>query len=116
MTTDPRDFAPREAISGLDDLAYKITLTDQRTGQPITAGSVSMRLVKRRTITPLHATQAVCPLTHVANGEWVGDHDAADVAAAVATVRLGEEFDRVVVVEGLTGGRLVAVCTRVPVA
>lgn len=111
-----RDTAPREAISGLDDLFYDITLTDASTGAPITSGAVTMRLVRRRTATPLHATAALCALTHVSAGRWTGVHDGADVATALATLPMGAEFDRIVVVDGLTDGRLVAVCKRVPVA
>jgi hypothetical protein len=112
----PRDTAPREFISGLDDLTYRVQLTDARTGAAVTAGVVSMRLVRRHTSTPLHATHAVCSLTHTANGEWVGEHDAPAVALAIAAVPLGGEFDRIVVADGYTAGRLLAVCTRVAVA
>ena len=118
MNTDPRATVPREYVSGLDDLAYDITLTDARTGAPITTGAVSVRLVRPRTTTPLHPTAGVCALTPAGGGRWTGDHDAADVAAALnaGPVPIGGEFDRLVVVDGLTGGRLVAVGVRVSVA
>ena len=118
MMRTPREHAPREFISGLDDLTYRVTLRDAKTNAPITSGTVTMRLVQRLTVTPLHPTAAVCALTHTANGEWVGDHDAVDVLTAMTAGRVPVqgEFDRVVVVDGLTGGRLVAVCVRVAAA
>lgn len=109
-----RDDAPRESVSGLDDLFYDVTLTDASTGQPITVGPVSMRLVKRYTVTPLHPTAAVCALTHQGAGRWTNTHDSPDVTLAIASVPQGGEFDRVVVVTGSTDGRLLAVCTKVP--
>lgn len=105
-----------EMVSGLDDLFYDVTLTDESTGAALTTGTVSMRLCAVNTATALGglaaATQA---LTHVAAGRWTGVHDGADVSAAVTTLSVGQRFDRCVIVAGLTGGRRVARCKRVAV-
>ncbi len=102
-----------ETVSGLDDIFYDVTLTDVGTGAALTTGAVTMQLVAAGTVTPLGAT-ATCTLNHVSAGRWTGTHDAADVAAAMASLGVGQFFDRVLVVTGL-GVRKRATCRRVVV-
>jgi hypothetical protein len=103
-----------ERISGLDDLFYDVTLTDQSTGGALTTGSVEMRLCTKGTTTALVSPAGVQALTHVGAGRWTGVHDDLDVAAALAGVSQGQLFDRVVIATGLAARKL-ATCQKVPV-
>ena len=103
-----------ETISGLDDLFYDVTLTDQSTGAALTTGTVEMRLCAKGTTTALVSPEGVQALTHVGAGRWTGVHDDTNVAVAIAGVSHGQRFDRVVVATGLAARKL-ASCQKVPV-
>lgn len=103
-----------ERISGLDDLFYDVTLTDQSTGAALTTGTVEMRLCAKGTTTALVSPAGVQSLTHVGAGRWTGVHDDANVAAALVGVSQGQLFDRVVIATGLAARKL-ASCQKVPV-
>lgn len=103
-----------ENISGLDDLFYDVTLTDESTGAAMTTGSVEMRLCARGSATALVSPAGVQALAHVAAGRWTGVHDDANVAAALVGISQGQLFDRVLVVSGLAARKL-ATCQKVPV-
>jgi hypothetical protein len=78
------DAGRTEEISGLDDLAYTVTLTD-RTGAPITTGTVTMSLCAFGTVTPLGGLAASSQaLAHTGAGVWAATHDLVNVAAAIA--------------------------------
>jgi len=108
------DAGRSEEISGLDDLTYTVTLTD-RTGAPITTGSVTMSLCAFGTVTPLGglaaSTQA---LAHAGSGVWTGTHDLTNVAAAIASIPVGALFVRCLTVTGVATRQL-ATCRRVRV-
>jgi hypothetical protein len=106
------DAGKSEEISGLDDLAYAVTLTD-RTGAPITSGSVTMSLCVLNSILPLGGLAASTqPLAHNGAGEWTGVHDLTNVAQAIANVPIGSLFARVLTVSGVATRQL-ATCRRV---
>lgn len=98
-----------ELISGLDDLFYDVTLTNEATGAALTTGTVSVALCTHGTTTELSSgcTQA---LTHAAAGRWTATHDFSAFASALPTV--GKLFDKVLIVSGMASRRL-AVCKRV---
>ena len=98
-----------EEVSGLDDLAYDVTLTNKLTGAAITTGTVTMKLCSRGTTTSL-GSGATKALTHVAAGRWTATHDFSDFAAVLPTI--GAQFDRVLSVSG-AADRLLARCKRV---
>ena len=98
-----------ELISGLDDLFYDLTLTDEATGTALTSGTVSVVLCEANTTTSL-GTGASKALTHVADGRWTATHDYADFASLLP--RAGVAFDKVLVVAGVASRRL-ARCKRV---
>ena len=105
-----------EPYSGLDDIFYDVTLTDASTGLALTTGSVIMRLCTRGTATALGGLSVASQtLTHQGSGRWTGTHDNLDIASALATVTVGQLFDRVLIVANLAG-RKIATCQRVPVA
>jgi hypothetical protein len=105
-----------EPYSGLDDIFYDVTLTDASTGLALTTGSVIMRLCTRGTSTALGGLSAASQtLTHQGAGRWTGTHDNLDIATAVATLNVGQLFDRVLIVANLAG-RKIATCQRVVVA
>lgn len=85
-------------VSGLDDLAWSITLTDG-SGTPITTGTVKVKLCAFDTASELDAA-GVATLTHTTGGVWTGGLDAASVAQALAGLANGELFDVVVQVVG----------------
>jgi len=104
-----------ERFSGLDDEFYDVTLTDASTGAAITTGTVTMRLCDAGTTTALGGLSASSQsLTHVAAGRWTGVHDDASVLAAIASLAVGQSFDRVLLVAGLAA-RTMAACRRVRV-
>lgn len=103
-----------ESISGLDDLFYDVTLTDQSTGAALTTGSVEMRLCAKGTTTALVSPAGVQSLAHVGAGRWTAVHDDTNVATALAALSPGQLFDRVVVATGLAARKL-ASCQKVPV-
>jgi hypothetical protein len=115
MTDAEKDEAEGiEQISGLDDLFYDITVTDESTGQPLTSGVVIMRLSPTGTKDQLNASaQAEKSLTHAGAGRWIGTHDDVDVIAVLSAVKMRALFDRVVIVNNLAA-RKVATCRRVP--
>ena len=103
-----------EGFSGLDDVYYSITLYDVSTGLPFTSGSVSVRLCAVNTATALGGLSAASQaLAHSGAGRWIGVHDSTNVSAALATLTVGQRFDRCLVVTGLTAGRRIAQCKRV---
>jgi hypothetical protein len=101
-----------ENISGLDDLFYDVTLTDASTGAAITTGTVSVKLCTLGTVTAL-GSQSTKALAHVAAGRWTGVHDAALFEPDLPDI--GRRFDRVLLVSGITDGRLLARCRRVAI-
>lgn len=108
------DAGRTEEISGLDDLAYTVTLTD-RTGAPITTGTVTMSLCAFGTVTPLGGLAASSQvLAHTGAGVWAATHDLANVAAAIASVPVGALFVRCLTVAG-QATRQLATCRRVRV-
>jgi hypothetical protein len=108
------DAGRSEEISGLDDLTYAVTLTD-RTGAPITTGSVTMSLCSFGTVTPLGGLAAASQvLTHAGSGVWTGTHDLTNVAAAIASIPVGALFVRCLTVTGIATRQL-ATCRRVRV-
>lgn len=109
------DDTTLEEISGLDALFYDVTLTDESTGAPITTGVVQVQLCTAGTVAPLHPSAAICSLTHVAAGRWTGTHGLADLATTFAGLANGRRFDRVLVADTLTNGRLLARCVKVAV-
>lgn len=100
-----------ENVSGLDDLFYDVTLTDESTGAAITTGTVTMTLCERGTTTSL-GSGAAKSLTHVAAGRWTATHDASDFVAVLPGVN--QQFDRVLTVTG-SAARLLARCRRVAI-
>jgi hypothetical protein len=103
-----------EEISGLDDLAYDVTLTDSA-GAAITTGVVTMSLCTAGTASPLGGLAAASQaLSHVSGGRWTGTHDDTNVALAIAPLAIGQRFDRVLTVTGLAV-RTQAQCVRVAV-
>jgi len=103
-----------EDVSGLDDLAYAVTLTD-RTGAPITSGTVTMSLCGFGTVTPLGGLAASSQaLSHVGGGLWTGTHDMANVALAIGSLGIGGLFVRCITATGLATRQL-ATCRRVRV-
>jgi hypothetical protein len=103
-----------ELISGLDDLAYDVTLTDAA-GAAITTGVVTMSLCASGTVAPLGGLAASSQaLTHQGAGRWTGTHDDTNVALAIAPLSIGQQFDRVLTVTGLAVRRI-APCQRVAV-
>ena len=100
-----------ESVSGLDDLFYDLTLTDEPTGAALTTGTVTVTLCTANTTTALGsgATQA---LAHVGAGRWTATHDAAAFVALLPAV--GVPFDKVLVVTGAATRRL-AHCKRVAI-
>jgi len=108
------DAGRSEEISGLDDLTYTVTLTD-RTGAPITTGSVTMSLCAFGTVTPLGGLAAASQvLAHAGNGVWTGTHDLTNVAAAIASIPVGALFVRCLTITGVATRQL-ATCRRVRV-
>ena len=103
------DDTTLEEISGLDALFYDVTLTDESTG------AVQVQLCTAGTVAPLHPSAAICSLTHVAAGRWTGTHGLADLATTFAGLANGRRFDRVLVADTLTNGRLLARCVKVAV-
>jgi len=101
-----------EKISGLDDLLYDVTLTDNDTGDPFTSGDVTMVLCKLDTVEPL-GDGSIQALEHVGEGRWKATHDADDFAADLPA--LNKKFDRVIKVAGITDGRHLARCRRVAI-
>lgn len=105
---------PLEQVSGLDDLAYDVTLTD-RDNVPVTSGTVVMSLCTAGTASPLGGLAASSQaLAHVGAGRWRGTHDLVNVAASIASVPNGGKFARVLTASGLAT-RTLAVCQRVRV-
>jgi len=101
-----------ELISGLDDLLYDLTLQDENTGLPLTSGTVTVSLCVVGTRTPLGANSTVV-LTHVGNGRWTGVHDSQLFVNDLPPVN--SLFDRVLFIEGVTEGRLLARCRRISI-
>lgn len=102
-----------ELISGLDDLYYDLSLTDPATGDPLTAGTVQIKLCSVGTTTPLGVNSTVTLTYQSSTQRWAGVHDAALFSADLPAV--GALFDRVLFVNGQTGGRLLARCRRVSI-
>jgi hypothetical protein len=101
-------------VSGLDDIFYDVTLTDP-SGTAITTGTVTMRLCTAGTTTALGGLVAASQaLTHQGAGRWTGTHDDTNVAAAIASLSVGQRFDRVLLVTGMAA-RKVATCRKVVV-
>lgn len=105
-------------VSGLDDLFYNVTLTDESTGQALTpaaAGTVSVTLCRLNTTTALGVT-ATQVLTSQGNGQWSGLHDDAAVLAALTAgeIVIGQRFDLVLQVGTLATRRL-GTCQRVAI-
>ncbi len=100
-----------EEISGLDDLFYDVTLTNESTGAALTTGTVSVALCTHGTTSQL-ASGCTQSLTHVAAGRWTGTHDFSSFAAALPTA--GKLFDKVLVVSGMATRRL-SICKRVAI-
>jgi hypothetical protein len=103
-----------EDVSGLDNLHYDVVLSDPITGAPLTSGTVTMRLADVGTVDRLgDSTNAEVEMAHVGDGRWVGTHEASDFGPLLPAV--GEQFDRVLVIAGVTQGRLMARCRRVSI-
>jgi hypothetical protein len=100
-------------VSGLDDVFYDYTITDESTGAAMTTGAVSIVLTTHGTTTSL-GTGATQTLTHVAAGRWTAVHDTADIVTALGDLPIGAKFDRLLVITGGTTRR-VAICKRVAV-
>lgn len=96
--------APFE-VSGLDDVFYDYTLEDESTGAPFTTGTVEVHLCVVGTVTLLHPTAAKQALTHQSAGRWTAVHDDAQIATAIASLAIGQQFDRVLVVPGIAARR-----------
>ena len=103
-----------EDVSGLDDLFYDVTLTDESTGDPLETGNVDVRLCTVNTTAALHVTAATQALTHIADGRWTAVHDDANVLNAIAGLAVRQQFDRVLIVNGIAARKL-ARCRRVVV-
>lgn len=107
-----------QAVSGLDDLFYDVTLTDESTGaalNPAAVSSVTVGMCRLNTTTPLGGT-ATQVLTSQGNGRWTGLHDDANILAALTAggVVVGQKFDLILTI-GTLGVRKLGTCQRVAV-
>lgn len=105
-------------VSGLDDLFYDVTLTDESTAAALAVGAVStvsVVLCRQHTNAALGPT-ASQTLTSQGSGRWTGLHDDSDVLAALAAggIGIGQRFDLVLRV-GTLAVRKLATCQRVTV-
>ena len=107
-----------QAVSGLDDLFYDVTLTDESTGSPLAPGSVStvsVSMCRLNTTTVLDAT-GLQVLSAQGNGRWTGLHNDTNIlnALTVGGVVVGQRFDLVLTVGTLAVRRL-GTCVRVAI-
>ena len=100
-----------ETVSGLDNLLHDVTLTNAKTGDPITTGTVTVSFCESNTTTALGAG-STATLTHDTDGRWTGVTYASDLGPDLPALR--RLFDRVLTYNGVTTRRL-ARCQRVDI-
>ena len=108
-----KPIASIRPISTLEDFPHRLWLVDALTDAPLTSGAVSIAFCTKDTATPF-SNEAICTLTHIADGEWRGTHQSDDLGIALPAI--GTVFDRVLRVYGVTAGTFLDQWQRVAVA